>query len=171
MGGGLGSEVLLTLMMRIEQLHYFQWRVSKLVKFNFERIGGGVPSGFDLGEMEIFSDGDYISSKKDKRLRMMVYLSIVNLIDSLLRLRNKKKIEFFSVDSSFSFSLYWRDGGVCVYSKGVMLGPFKFYEILSSVEMGVVRFINDGNGLAKDDAVSHDLDGALSDLRLTIERG
>lgn len=158
-------------MIRTEQLHYFQWRVSKLVKFNFERIGGEAPSGFDLGEMEIFSDGDCISSKKDKRLRMMIYLSIVNLIDSLLGLGGKKRVEFISVDSSFSFSLYWKGGGVCISSKGVMLGPFKFSEILGSVEMGVVRFINDGNGLAKDDAVSQDLDGALSDLRLAIERG
>lgn len=142
-----------------------------MLQFNFERIGEGAPSGFDLGDIELCSGGSCISSKRNEGLRVMIYLSIVGLVDSLLMLRKRKKVEFVSVDSSFSFFLYWAGGRVCISSKGIVIGPFEFLEVLRSFEMGVVRFISDGNGLAEDDAVFHDFDGAMSDLSMTIDRG
>lgn len=141
-----------------------------MLRFSMERIGGGDPSGFDLGEM-CFSCGDvYISSKAEKRLRMMIYLSAVGLIDSLLAVRLNKRAYFSAVDSSFSILFTLNKDGVCIESNLGIMGPFSLFEVLASVEAGVSDFIDDGAGLSDRDSVYADFNGAINDLRDEVRR-
>ena len=73
-----------------------------MFEFSVSRNDTGKVTGFDLGGMGFLTGGKEISSKGSPRLLMMVYLSVVSLVDTLLSLRVGRKYEFVGVDSSFS---------------------------------------------------------------------
>ena len=73
-----------------------------MFEFSVCRNDTGKVTGFDLGDIGFLTGGKEISSKGSPRLLMMVYLSVVSLVDTLLSLRVGRKYEFVGVDSSFS---------------------------------------------------------------------
>ncbi|MBH9702170.1 hypothetical protein [Burkholderia cepacia] len=100
---------------------------------------------------------------------MMIYLSMVGLIDSLLTLSKKRKVNFVAVDSSFSVMFRVNGGGVYIESTGERMGPFSFVELMKSILDGVVVFVNGGGGLGGEDSVLGDFNGAIDDLKRGIE--
>ncbi|MBN3734268.1 hypothetical protein [Burkholderia sp. Tr-20390] len=101
---------------------------------------------------------------------MMIYLSMVGLIDSLLVLGKKRNVNFVAVDSSFSVVFRVSGGGVYIESAGERMGPFSSVELLRSIWDGIVGFVNGGGGLGEEDSVFGDLNGAIDDLRVEVER-
>ena len=73
-----------------------------MFEFSVCRNDTGKVTGFDFGDMGFSFGKKEISSKGSPRLLMMVYLSVVSLVDTLLSLRVGRKYEFVGVDSSFS---------------------------------------------------------------------
>ncbi|WP_423378181.1 hypothetical protein [Burkholderia sp. LMG 32019] len=101
---------------------------------------------------------------------MMIYLSMVGLIDSLLVFGKKRKVNFVAVDSSFSVMFCVKGGGAYIESTGERMGPFPSVELMKSILDGIVGFVNGGGGLGRDDSVFGDFNGAIDDLKGEIER-
>jgi hypothetical protein len=59
--------------------------------WRFEDVKNDPACGFELGNMEFSTENDKISSALHSRFFMMIYLSVIGLIDGLLLLRSNKK--------------------------------------------------------------------------------
>ncbi|KAF2393441.1 hypothetical protein [Pseudomonas frederiksbergensis] len=141
-----------------------------MFKLKIFRKDLGIASGFDLGDMQFVFDGGEVSSSEHTRFRMMIYLSVVSLIDGLLALKGNGSFEFVGVDSSFSLRFKLEKKGVLVTSGLSSLGCSSMNELLRGIDLGVEEFVNAGNSLPLNDSVSSDFDAARADLKLAITR-
>ena len=145
-----------------------------MFEFSVSRNDTGKVTGFDLGDMGFLTGGKEISSKGSPRLLMMVYLSVVSLVDTLLSLRVGRKYEFVGVDSSFSlvFELQRKRGFVWVENE--LLGGCDFCILIKAIDKGLEVFLSNGNQLPPTDPVYNDFHSALKNQRLAVaacERG
>lgn len=128
-----------------------------MISFRVSRIGEEVPHGFDLGDLEIKIDGIIASSKDNLKFRMMIYLSLISIIDGLLSINNGGTFAFVATDSSFSFTLKHskKNGILLTYRKHTTkIGSFLL--LLESIKEGVDAFLHEGNGLPPSDPVYDD---------------
>ena len=145
-----------------------------MFEFSVCRNDTGKVTGFDFGDMGFSFGKKEISSKGSPRLLMMVYLSVVSLVDTLLSLRIGRKYEFVGVDSSFSlvFELQRKRGFVWVENE--LLGGCDFCILIKAIDKGGEVFLSNGNQLPPTDPVYNYFHSALKNQRLAVaacERG
>jgi hypothetical protein len=143
---------------------------ERIVMFNFRvwRLHDDEPAcGFALGNMEFSTENDKISSVSHSRFFMMVYLSIVGLVDGLLLLKSnkKKKFEFIGIDSSFIVIFKIEKSKVSITSRNVCLGRFDLDHILGAIDLGIDRFLENNNNLAENDPAFCDLHRSINALK------
>ena len=145
-----------------------------MFEFSVSRNDTGKVTGFDLGDIGFLTGGKEISSKGSPRLLMMVYLSVVSLVDTLLSLRVGRKYEFVGVDSSFSLVFELQRKGVFVWVENELLGVCDFCILIKAIDKGVEVFLSNGNQLPPTDPVYNYFHSTLKNLRLAVaacERG
>ena len=145
-----------------------------MFEFSVCRNDTGKVTGFDLGDIQFSFGEKEISSKGSPRLLMMVYLSVVSLVDTLLSLKVGRKCEFVGVDSSFSLFFELQRKGVFVWVENELLGVCDFCILIKAIDKGVEGFLNNGNPLPPTDPVYNDFHSALKNLKLAVaacERG
>lgn len=138
--------------------------------FHACRVNRGPASGFDMGDMTFTLHDNELSSKQHPRFRMMIYLSIVSLLDGLLSINDRKHFEFIAVDSSFTLTFSLRTGHVFIKSGAEEFGPFNLKSLLVAVLNGVESFMTQENQLQENDPVYADLGNALADMRVVTAR-
>lgn len=116
-----------------------------MVLFNIYRDDSDeLATDFDMGDLE-FVFGDYtVSSRGNSRLSNMIYVSISDLIDGLLRLKEGgKRYEFVGADSSFILQFERNKQGVQVQHGKNKHGPIPLHELLEAVNSGIDTFLAD----------------------------
>jgi len=141
-----------------------------MLRFHACRVIRGPASGFDMGDMTFTLDDNELSSKQHPRFRMMIYLSIVSLLDGLLSINDRQHFEFVAVDSSFTLTFTLRTGRVFIKSEVEECGPFNLKSLFVAVLKGVENFMTQDNQLPENDPVYADLDKALADIRVVTTR-
>lgn len=139
-----------------------------MVTFRIYRNDDEQPaSDCDMGDLEFAFGDDVISSLGNARLTNMVYISIFDLIDGLLRLKNgAKRYEFVGADSSFVLLFEKSKKGIYVWHKKSKHGPVPLQELLMAVNAGMETFFAKPlNILPRDGAVYADLNTSWSNLR------
>lgn len=123
------------------------------------------PHGLDIGDLELEGELGRSSSRGRSPDRgMMIYVSIVGLLDSAKRLVQNprvKVIDFVGADSSFPI-VFRRtsSGSVRVWSCGD-IAEVADRAVLRAVTDAVRTFLSGGNGLVETDAVWADLEAAM----------
>lgn len=101
-------------------------------------------TGFDMGDIEFIFGEQAISSRGNSRLSNMIYLSVVDLIDNLLRLWNGGgRYEFVGTDSSFVVKFEMHKQGVCTLHGKDKYGPIPLRELLGAIDSGIDAFLTD----------------------------
>jgi hypothetical protein len=122
--------------------------------------------GFDLGNMEFSSENAKISSASHSRFFMMIYLSVIGLVDGLLSLKSRReKFEFVDADFSFIVMFKKEKSKVGITLGNVCLGRFDLDDILAAIDSGIDDFLQNGNVLAGKYPVSCDLCGSVHELK------
>ncbi|MFJ5230142.1 hypothetical protein ACIQBJ_09605 [Kitasatospora sp. NPDC088391] len=126
-------------------------------------------SGFDLGDLEIEGDlGRSTSAGRSPDQGMMVFLSLVLLLDGLARLEtgHRGTFPFVAVDSSFRVDFRSKDRTVTVSSDGRVLGRPPLTELLHAVLSAAEEFAaRELPALPADDAGRQDLETSLAQFR------
>ncbi|ROL74296.1 hypothetical protein BLX41_16870 [Pseudomonas protegens] len=141
-----------------------------MLEFNIYRRSSGEISGFDLGDMQFRFEKKEISSMENIKFSMMIYPALTLLIDSLLKLKNGKNIEFVGTDSSFSVSFKLKKNQVTISQKKESLGEHELKNFLKTIEFGIENFLNSGNDLPKNDPVYDDFHNALKSLKSRLKQ-
>ncbi|MFE2102843.1 hypothetical protein [Streptomyces sp. NPDC059468] len=129
------------------------------------RPGQGDASGFDLGDMAVTGDlGTADSASHVPDQGMMIYLSVVQLLDSLgdfLR-GNARVLSFTGADTSFSLVVRRTKEGLSVACKDGVIARTTVPELASAV----LRATEDlGPALPPEDPVASDWEAALAAFR------
>lgn len=140
------------------------------VRFEFSRYGDGPVSGFDMGDLRLLLGEHEVSSQAESRLRMMIYLSLIGLIDGVARLGWADRSEVVAVDSSFTLRFERRNEEVTVFYGRRLLGRCGFLVLLCALEVGAEDFLDADNRLDADDPVSGDLSLSLAELQEALRR-
>lgn len=140
-----------------------------MIKISFSKENEENPSGFDLGDMEFILDNGIITTKINKKLKMMIYLSIISLIDDLLSIKKGGKTEFTATDSSFSLSFSNIKDRLYIKHKREEFGPYEFHYFMRKIYIASQEFYSLENSIDREDPVFHDLTDAFERLRLFIE--
>ena len=126
------------------------------------------PHSFDLGDISVIDNDIKISSLEDERYKMMIYISIVDLIDSLLEtVRTKHSTEFCGTDSSFYLKFKYDGKFIKIERKGISIKK-SAHEILKELKIGIDQFLNKENILTQDEACYGDLKDSIDLLNLSI---
>ena len=97
---------------------------------------------FDMGYIEFVVDKRTISSRDNPRLLNMIYVSIVDLIDGLLQLKNGgKRYEFIGADSSFTLRFARNKQGIHVLHGKDKYGPISLLQLLAAIDSGIDVFL------------------------------
>ncbi len=142
-----------------------------MINVSFSKVNEEKPSGFDLGDMEFILDNEIITSKINKKFKMMIYLSIISLIDDLLSIKNGGKTEFNATDSSFSLSLSFSNIKDRLYIKyqEEQFGPYEFHYFMRKIYIASQEFYSLKNSIDRKDPAFHDLTNAFDQLKLFIK--
>ncbi|MEV7211974.1 hypothetical protein AB0O31_02615 [Kitasatospora cineracea] len=126
-------------------------------------------SGFDLGDMEIEGDlGDTTSAGRSPDQGMMIFLSVVLLLNGLVRLetRHRGAFSFVAVDSSFRVDFRVKNRIVVLSHQGRILGRPPLPELLHAVLTAAEEFAaRELPKIPADDAGRHDLEISLAEFR------
>ncbi|MEU7305385.1 hypothetical protein [Streptomyces sp. NPDC007206] len=135
------------------------------------RPGQGDASGFDMGDMVLTGDfGTADSSGHIPDQGMMIYLSVIQLLDSLrdfLR-SNARVLTFIGADTSFSLVLRRTKDGLSVASKHGVVARTTVPELASAVLHAAEDL---GRSLPPDDQVAADWEAALTAFRPLVPGG
>ncbi|MDK2127044.1 hypothetical protein [Parachitinimonas caeni] len=105
----------------------------------FYRDVDGAASGFDMGDIEFAFDNIVFSTRGNPRLKAMIYLSIIELLDGLLRFKGAGRYEFVAVDSSFRILFSRKRNKVLiVHGRDSILVSME--ELWQAVRNGVISF-------------------------------
>ena len=141
-----------------------------VLRFSLSESQGDEITGYDLGHMEIRNETKLITSANRKpNQAMMIFLSIISLLDGIRKFTKKKSksFKFVAADSSFSINFVKNKKSGIVVSIGN-----EFEEIIS--ESDLIKCIYDacsqfynkwGKQLPDSDPVKEDMEMALSDFR------
>lgn len=124
-------------------------------------------TGFDMGDIEFSLDGKIISSRGNSRLSNMIYVSMVDLIDGLLQLKNGgKHYEFIGTDSSLTIRFKKNKQGIYIFHNNIKYGPFSLNNLLESINYGIDAFLTDPrNELPTDSSMYDDFNSSRSALK------
>ncbi|MEU0255281.1 hypothetical protein ABZ299_22860 [Streptomyces sp. NPDC006184] len=135
------------------------------------RPGQGEASGFDMGDMSVTGDfGTVDSAGHVPDQGMMIYLSVVQLLDSLSDfLRGSTPVlSFTGADSSFSLVVRRSKNGLSVAGKDGVVARTTAPELAHAV----MRAAEDlGRGLPPEDTVRSDWEAALAEFRPLVSGG
>ncbi len=125
--------------------------------------------GFTTANMNIKGDYGFLTSKRDKApfQDMMIFISLSDLLDSIVNLVKKgaKEYEFVGVDSSFIFFINNKKGSYILSdSSKQVIAKSTEKELVQSIWDGVSNFYNTYRPLVKE------VDGAIKDLDNSIEK-
>lgn len=136
----------------------------------YRNDSGESATAFDLGDIEFSFDGDIVSSRSNSRLSNMIYVSLVDLIDGLLQLKNgKKRYEHVGADSSFCIRFERGKHGVDIWHGKKKYGPVPFGELLGAVDSGIDSFLIDPlNALPSDSSIYDDFDASRKALKHSL---
>jgi len=140
-----------------------------ILRFSLSESKDNEISGYDLGHMEIGNDTVLITSANRKpNQAMMIFVSIVSLLDGIRKFTKKKtkSFKFVAADSSFTINfLKSKKSNICI-----SIGN-EFEEIIP--EGDLIKCIYDacsqfysiwGKQLPDSDPVKEDMEMALSDF-------
>ncbi|MFD4540131.1 hypothetical protein [Streptomyces bauhiniae] len=131
----------------------------------------GAAGGFDLGDMAVSGDlGTVDSAGHVPDQGMMIYLSVVLLLDSLgnfLR-GNARVFSFTGADSSFSLVVRRSKGGLSVGSKNTVAVRTTPLELASAVLSAAEDL---ARRLPPDDTVTSDWEAAVAEFRALVAPG
>jgi len=134
-------------------------------------------SGFDLGHLGVLTDlGSFNSSHCDPPKTMMIFLSLVGLLDGLRRLFQNSKtpyFEFVGTDSSFIIKFYrLADGYFSIFVDGEAAGTVPEHEIVTHISKVLVPSVSVlARKLSDSDAVKEDLNDACTDFLVMNSSG
>ncbi|MBK0115767.1 MULTISPECIES: hypothetical protein [unclassified Delftia] len=140
-----------------------------MINVSFSKVNEEKPSGFDLGDMEFILDNETITSKINKKFKMMIYLSIISLIDDLLSIKNGGKTEFSATDSSFSLSFSNIKDRLYIKYQEEQFGPYEFHYFMRKIYIASQEFYSLKNSIDRKDPAFHDLTNAFDQLKLFIK--
>jgi hypothetical protein len=148
-----------------------------MLRFTFEIIDGdnaGEISGFVRGHMGIAGPGGEVTSKgKRPDQSMMVFPSVVVLLDGIRRFLSDKKAthyHFVATDSSFQFTVQ-KDVGerISVSANGTVLDSLQPSQLVGAMWSGLLRFLaSNAPRLKPDDAVAGDLNSSEREFACTF---
>lgn len=141
------------------------------VKFDFSRVEKqSKPHGFDLGDITIISSDSIISSKKEENHRMMIYVAISDMIETLENVvRTNKPKKFSGADSSFILEIIPQNGKLLFEHKKIkIIEPTQI--ALNSIKEGIEMFFRDNNALTEQDACHSDIASSVKTLESLISK-
>lgn len=134
-----------------------------MLKFviEMEELAGPV-GGLDMGHFTLQgSKAVATSAGKDPSQAMMVFISIIELLDGLkvFLFSKKKNYVFIGADSSFSLLFEkLKNNDIRISSGGTLLGVEKRMDLVAAIWRGVDEFLeNRLNQISSDDMVYNDL--------------
>jgi hypothetical protein len=108
----------------------------------YRKDQGEDATDFDMGDLEFTFNGHIVSSRGNSRSLNMIYLSVIDLIDGLLHLKNKAKVyRFVGADSSFVMWFKVKGERVLVMHEKNSFGPISFNELYRAIDSGLDRFL------------------------------
>ncbi|MDQ3684470.1 MAG: hypothetical protein M3430_02550 [Acidobacteriota bacterium] len=148
-----------------------------MLTFEFEiapSIVNGQIDGLSRGHLTISGSHGFVTSKgKTPDQSMMIFLSIVELLNGVRRLllnRNSITYNFVGADCSFQFSINkTNQNSLAITSDIEPIDEVTQSEIVLAVWNGVNNFISFyGHHIDADDLVSDDLDSSIDEFRKTF---
>ncbi|KOG64082.1 hypothetical protein ABZT16_18405 [Streptomyces flaveolus] len=125
------------------------------------RPGQGDASGFDLGDMAVTGElGTADSAGHVPDQGMMIYLSVVQLLDSLGG--NARTLSFTGADTSFNLGVRRTKDGLSVADKNAVVARTTAMELASAVLHAAEDI---GPSLPSEDPVASDWEAALAAFR------
>ncbi|MFJ9817943.1 hypothetical protein ACIRU3_22320 [Streptomyces sp. NPDC101151] len=137
------------------------------------RPGQGDTSGFDLGDMTVAGDlGTAESAGHVPDQGMMIYLSVVQLLDSLgdFLQGNARVLSFTGADTSFGLVVRRTKDGLSVAGKSGVVARTTAPELISVV-LRAAEDLGLGRALPPEDPVASDWDAALAAFRPLVSGG
>lgn len=124
-------------------------------------------TSFDMGDIEFVFDGQLVSSRGSSLLSNMIYVSLVDLIDGLLRLKGGgRNYEFVGADSSFIIHFNRNKKGIDIICEKRKYGPISINELLKAIYHGIDAFLADPrNQLSMDSSMHDDFNASWTALK------
>lgn len=121
----------------------------------------------DLGHLAFVFDDGILSSEAQPRYANMVYLSLVELVYCMSKLRRgAKRCTFVATGSSFTLRFEQEKRCIHISGAGQRHGPFVLEELLTAVDAGIDRFTADPrNALDPDGAMHGDFHDSRRELK------
>lgn len=141
------------------------------IQFKIYRDASGeTAADCDMGDLDIIVGDRHISSVGNGRFFNMIYISIVDLIDGLLRLnKDGGECEFVGADSSFIVDFEVEKKGLYIRHCKEELGPVALHELLKAISIGLENFLSDPrNRLPREGAVYRDFHASWASLKESI---
>lgn len=128
------------------------------------------PHSFDLGDITIISNDSIISSKKEENHRMMIYIAISDIIETLEKIiRTQKPGKFSGADSSFILDIKIQNGNLLFAHKKIkIIKPTRI--ALKAIKEGIEIFFDDNNALTEQDACYSDITSSVKTLESLISK-
>ncbi|MFJ4583275.1 hypothetical protein [Streptomyces echinatus] len=137
-----------------------------VITFQFTvRPGQGAPSGFDMGDMLVTGAlGTANSSGHVPDQGMMIYLSVVHLLDTLGRFLqgDARVLSYIGVDTSFKLVVRRNKDGLSVAGKDGVIARATVPELASAVLRAAEEL---GRSLPQEDPVASDWETVLTAFR------
>jgi hypothetical protein len=140
----------------------------KIYRFDFNESA----TDFDMGDLEFSFGNSTISSVGNSRLSNMIYVSVSDLIDGLLKLKNgAKQYKFIGADSSFVLLFEANKGSIYVRYQKDKLGPFPILALLNAVHKGLEEFMmEDRNHLPVNGSMHTDFESSRQTLKKCLNQ-
>lgn len=121
--------------------------------------------GYSMGDM-MFFDGKITSKGHTPNQSMMIFFSLVTLLDGVggLVKKNNRSYEFIGVDSSFSVLFKKENESISIFYKNKFIASMKTEKLVTSIYQDISNFI--AGILDKNDIIYDDLYRALNDFNI-----
>ncbi|MFJ9822555.1 hypothetical protein ACIRU3_46630 [Streptomyces sp. NPDC101151] len=137
-----------------------------MITFQFTvRPDQGDPHGFDMGDMVVTGDfGTVDSAGHVPDQGMMIYLSVVQLLDSLREFLqgDARVLSYIGADTSFNLVVRRNKEGLSVAGKNGVIAQTTAPELTSAVLHAAKAL---GRSLPQEDTVRFDWENAIADFR------
>jgi hypothetical protein len=138
-----------------------------------QAVNGEEKSGFSRGHITVSGDQRSISSTDGLRDQsMMIFLSIVQLMDGIRRLsENSKDFNFVGDDSSFQFFIRVENEMILIKdTKGCIVGKSEFDEFIINLWKEINGFVEENSYfLSEEETVCSDLRDSIGQFKETFK--
>ncbi|MEN9866153.1 MAG: hypothetical protein RL748_1743 [Pseudomonadota bacterium] len=126
---------------------------------------------FDMGDIEFDFSNQIVTSCGNPRYSNMIFLSISELIDGLLKIYSgAKQFEFVAIDSSFIINFKASKKGIDVSHNKKSYGPVSLFNILNAIASAISDFFSDPlNNLQPDGPAYKDFNFSHKNLLMTLQ--